>query len=161
MRTSIRTGAATLAFLCAAAATAAQPQVVTKAAVPSANAPKAFVFPGGPDAEALLLSDRYVLRSDGAVVHERTLHMKVNSSLAINRDFGESRIVWDPSVETFEVLHNRTVRPSGEVVPGPANAIVDELPPAVHRNPLWSKLRRRVIVHTALEPGAVIEASSA
>ncbi|MBK6406145.1 MAG: DUF3857 domain-containing protein [Holophagales bacterium] len=85
--------------------------------------------------------------------------MKVNSSLAINRDFGESRIVWDPSVETFEVLYNRTVLPSGEVVPGPANAIVDELPPGVHRNPLWSKLRRKVIVHTALEPGAVIEAS--
>jgi hypothetical protein len=159
MRTLVRTGFAAISLLAAVAATAAQPRVVTKAAFPSANAPKAFAFPGGPDAEALLLADRYTLRADGAVVHECTLRMKVNSSLAINRDFGESRVVWDPAVETFEVLHNRTVRPSGEVVPGPANAIVDELPPAVHRNPLWSRLRRRVIVHTALEPGAVIEAS--
>lgn len=159
MRTSTRSGAAALVFLLAAAATAAQPQVVTKAPPPSARLPKAFVAPPGPDAEALLLSDRWVLRADGAVVHERTQRIKVNSSLAINRDFGESRVVWDPAVETFEVLYNRTVRPSGEVVPGPANAIVDELPPAVHRNPLWSGLRRRVIVHTALEPGAVIEAA--
>ena len=159
MRNPVRSGFVFLCVLLAGAAIAAQPQVVTKATAPSANAPKAFAFPGGPDAEALLLADRYTLRADGAVVHERTLRMKVNSSLAINRDFGESRIVWDPAVETFEVLHNRTVRPSGEVVEGPANAIVDELPPAVHRNPLWSRLRRRVIVHTALEPGAVIEAS--
>ena len=160
MRTALRTGLVALTLLASGAvALAGQPQVVTKAAPEPANAPKAFVAPAGPDAVALLLSDRYSLRPDGAVVHERTQRIKVNSSLAINRDFGESRIVWDPAVETFEVLHNRTVLPSGEVVPGPANAIVDELPPAVHRNPLWSKLRRKVIVHTALEPGAVIEAS--
>ncbi len=158
MRTSIRP-AAVLVLLLASAAPAAQPRVVTKAEPPSARLPKAFVAPAGPDAEALLLVDRWVLRPDGAVVHEHTQRIRVNSSLAINRDFGESRVVWDPTVETFEVLHNRTVRPSGEVVPGPANAIVDELPPAVHRNPLWSGLRRKVIVHTALEPGAVIEAS--
>ena len=160
MRTSPRLGIVALSFLAAAAAVAsAQAQVVTKAAPEPAQAPKAFVAPAGPDAEALLVADRWTLGADGAVVHERTQRIRVNSSLAINRDFGESRIVWDPAVETFEVLHNRTVRPSGEVVPGPANAIVDELPPAVHRNPLWSSLRRKVIVHTALEPGAVIEAS--
>jgi len=159
MRTPVRPGLVTLSLLVAGAAIAAQPQVVTKAAAPTAKAPKAFVSPAGPDAEALLLADRYTLRADGAVVHERTQRIRVNSSLAINRNFGESRIVWDPAVETFEVLHNRTVLPSGEVVPGPANAIVDELPPAVHKNPLWSSLRRKVIVHTALEPGAVIEAS--
>jgi hypothetical protein len=159
MRASVRSGVVTLSLLLASAAFAAQPQVVTKAAPQTAGAPKAFVSPAGPDAEALLIADRYTLRADGAVVHERTQRIRVNSSLAINRDFGESRIVWDPSVETFEVLFNRTVLPSGQVVPGPANAIVDELPPAVHRNPLWSSLRRRVIVHTALEPGAVIEAS--
>ena len=160
MRISIRSGIATLTFLAAAAAVAgAQPQVLTKAAPEPTHAPKAFVAPAGPDAEALLVSDRYSLRPDGAVVHEHSHRIRVNSSLAINREFGESRVVWDPAAETFEVLYNRTVLPSGEVVPGPANAIVDELPPAVHRNPLWSKLRRKVIVHTALEPGAVIEAS--
>lgn len=159
MRASVRTAAVTLSLLLAPAALAAPPKVVTKAADPSPKAPKAFVAPAGPDAEALLVLDRWVLRADGAVVHERTQKIRVNSSLAINRDFGESRIVWDPAVETFEVLSNQTVLPSGQVVPGPANAIVDELPPAVHRNPLWSALRRKVIVHTALEPGAVIEAS--
>jgi len=159
MRNPVRSGLVLLSVLLAGAAIAAQPQVVTKSAAPSARLPKAFVSPAGPDAEALLLADRYTLRADGTVVHDRIQRIRVNSSLAINRDFGESRVVWDPSVETFEVLHNRTVLPSGEVVPGPANAIVDELPPAVHRNPLWSGLRRKVIVHTALEPGAVIEAS--
>jgi hypothetical protein len=158
MNNRVRTVIVALSALAAAAASA-QPQVVTKSAPEPANAPKAFVAPAGPDAEALLLSDRWTLAADGAIVHEHTHRIRVNSSLAINRSFGESRTVWDPTVETFEVLHNRTVAPSGEVVPGPANAIVDELPPAVHRNPLWSKLRRKVIVHTALEPGAVIEAS--
>lgn len=159
MHTSLRSGIVTLSLVLVAAVATAQPQVVTKAAPEPTHAPMAFVAPAGPDAEALLLSDRYSLRPDGAVVHEHSHRIRVNSSLAINRDFGESRIVWDPATETFEVLYNRTVLPSGEVVPGPANAIVDELPPAVHRNPLWSKLRRKVIVHTALEPGAVIEAS--
>lgn len=159
MRAPLRARVVALALLAAGSVSAAQPEVVTKAAPPSSRLPKAFVAPAGPDAEALLLVDRWTLRADGAVVHERTQRIRVSSSLAINRDFGESRVVWDPAAETFEVLHNRTVRPNGEVVPGPANAIVDELPPAVHRNPLWSRLRRRVIVHTALEPGAVIEAS--
>jgi len=160
MSALLRIGIANLALVAAgAAALAAQPQVVTKAAPEPAHAPKAFVAPAGPDAEALLLADRWTLAPDGTVLHERTQRIRVASSLAINRDFGESRVVWDPAVETFEVLYNRTVLPSGEVVPGPANAIVDELPPAVHRNPLWSALRRKVVVHTALEPGAVIEAS--
>jgi len=159
MRSEARISSVVLPFLAAAVAASAQPQVVTRAVPEPMNAPKAFAAPAGPDAEALLISDRWTLRPDGAVVHERSQRIQVNSSLAINRDFGESRIVWDPAVETFEVLHNRTVLPSGEVVQGPDNAIVDELPPAVHRNPLWSAVRRRVIVHTALEPGAVIEAS--
>lgn len=155
----LRPGLLLLPALLAASALAAPPPVVTRAAPQPDRALRAFVAPAGPDAEALLLSDRYTLRPDGTVVHERAQRLRVNSFLAINRDLGETRVVWDPSVETFEVLHNRTVLPSGEVVPAPANAVVDELPPAVHRNPLWSALRRKVIVHTALEPGAVVEAS--
>lgn len=139
----------------AASAVAAPPVQAQK----PVQLPKAFNAVPGPDAEALSLADRYTLGEDGAVVHEHSQRIRVNSSLAINREHGESRIVWDPTIETFEVIHNRTVLPSGTVVQGPANAIVDEQPPAVHGNPLWSGLRRRVIVHTALEPGAVIEAS--
>jgi hypothetical protein len=139
----------------AASAVAAPPAQAPK----QAQLPKAFNAVPGPDAEVLSLVDRYSLAADGAVVHEHSQRIQVNSSLAINRLLGESRIVWDPAIESFEVLHNRTVLPSGTVVPGPANAVVDEQPPAVHGNPLWSGLRRRVIVHTALEPGAVIEAS--
>jgi hypothetical protein len=83
---------------------------------------KAFNAVPGPDAEYLLLSDRYTLRADGSVVHERTSRLQVNSYLAINRKFGESKVEFDPALESFEVLTNRTVLPSGQVVEAPANA---------------------------------------
>lgn len=116
-----------------------------------------FVPVGGPDAELLELSERFELREDGTVVREHRARLAVNSYLAINRLYGETTVTFDPARERVEVLTNRTVLPSGEVVEAPANAVVDDLPRQVHRNPLWSRLRRKVMVHTALEPGAVIE----
>ena len=118
---------------------------------------RAFAAVPGPDAEYLLLQDRYVLESDGGIVHERTVRLKINSFVAMHRLYGESRVEFDPATTAIETLHNRTVLPNGRVVPAPENAVIDDLPPAAHRNPLWSRLGRRVFVHTALEPGAVIE----
>ena len=57
------------------------------------------------------------------------------------------------------MLADRTVLPSGRIVAAPANAVVDDQPRVAERDPLWSGLRRKVIVHTGLEPGAVIEES--
>ena len=116
---------------------------------------RAFAAVPGPDAEYLLLQDRYVLESDGGIVHERTVRLKINSFVAMHRLYGESRVEFDPATTAIETLHNRTVLPNGRVVPAPENAVIDDLPPAAHRNPLWSRLGRRVFVHTALEPGAV------
>jgi hypothetical protein len=140
-----------LSLACAAPGLAQQ-----RTAAPTAER-KAFNALPGPDAEYLLLSDRYTLKPDGSVVHERTSRLQVNSYFAINRKYGESKVDYDPVIETLEVLTNRTVLPSGQVVDAPANAVVDDQPPAAEGNPLWSGLRRKIIVHTALEPGAVIE----
>jgi hypothetical protein len=145
---------ALLASLTFAAAGLAQPK---PDAAPAGGARKAFNAVPGPDAEYLLLSDRYTLREDGSVVHERRSRLQVNTYLAINRKCGESKVNYDPAIETFEVVTNRTVLPSGQVVEAPANAVVDDQPQAAEGNPLWSGLRRKIIVHTALEPGAVIE----
>ena len=125
----------------------------------SIGQPKAFVAAPGPDAEYLSLADRYTLGAGGSVVHERRSRLQVNSYVAINRKWGESKVPFDPAIEELEVLTNRTVLPSGRIVEAPANAIVDDQPPGADHDPLWSGLRRRVIVHTALEPGAVIEES--
>ncbi len=127
------------------------------AAGESAGTPRAFTGMPGADAEYLSLVDRYMLRDDGAIVHEREVRLKLNSFLAMSRRFGETRLEFDPAVEQVETLYNRTQLRDGTVVPAPANAVVDDLPPAAHGNPLWAGLRRRVFVHTALEPGAVIE----
>ncbi len=120
---------------------------------------RAFVAPSGPDAEYLSLTDRYTWRPDGVIVHEHSARLQVSSYLAINRKYGETKVEFDPELEAIEVLANRTVLPSGKVVEAPANAVVEDQPPAAHGNPMWSQLRRKVIVHTALEPGAVIEVS--
>ncbi|HVN33180.1 MAG TPA: DUF3857 domain-containing protein, partial [Thermoanaerobaculaceae bacterium] len=143
-----------LAFLACAAPSLAQQE---PGAAPAVSERKSFNAVPGPDAEYVLLSDRYTLRADGSVVHERTTRLQVNSYFAINRKYGESKVDYDPAIETFEVLTNRTVLPSGQVVEAPANAVVDDQPPAAEGNPLWSGLRRKIIVHSALEPGAVIE----
>jgi hypothetical protein len=145
---------ALLASLAFAAPSLAQPR---PGGAPAAAERKAFNAVPGPDAEYLLLSDRYTLRKDGAVVHERRSRLQVNSYLAINRKYGESKVEFDPAIETFEVMTNRTVLPSGRVVEAPANAVVEDQAPAAQHNPLWSGLRRKIMVHTALEPGAVIE----
>jgi hypothetical protein len=123
----------------------------------AAAAPPAFVPVAGADAEVLEHVERFELQEDGRVAHEVRTRLAVNSYVAINRLYGETTVVWDPRHDEVQVLANRTVLPSGEVVEAPANAVVDDLPQQVHRNPLWSHLRRRVVVHTALEPGAVIE----
>ncbi len=129
----------------------------TAAAAAAAAQPRAFVAAPGPDAEYLSVVDRYTLRADGGVVHERRSRLRVNSYLAINRKWGESKVPYDPAIESFEVLANRTLLPSGQAVEAPANAVVDDQQPAAERDPLWSGLRRTIMVHTALEPGAVIE----
>ncbi|NCO69442.1 MAG: DUF3857 domain-containing protein, partial [Acidobacteria bacterium] len=141
---------------------AATPAPVNPATAPARNAgsgahTRAFAAVPGPDAIYLQLTDRWALRGDGRLIHEQSSRLQLNSYLAINRGWGESKITWDPAVETFEVLTDRTVLPSGAIVDAPANAVVDDQPPAAHGQPLWSHLRRKVIVHTALEPGAVIE----
>ena len=120
---------------------------------------RAFAARPGPDAECLTLSDAYTLEEDGRIVHERHSRLAVNTYLAINRKYGETKIEYDPAVDTVEVLVNRTVLPSGQIVDAPPNAVVDDQPSSAHANPSWSGLRRKVIVHTALEPGAVIEES--
>ena len=155
-----------IARLVAAVAAPAICAIVTVQAVAAAGAPpasaaprKAFAAAPGPDAEYLLVSDRYELRADGETVHERHSRLRVNSYLAINRKYGESKVEYDPAVDSFEVLGNATLLPSGARVTAPANAIVDDQPPGAEHDPLWSGLRRKVIVHTALEPGAVIEES--
>ena len=146
------------AVLAATAALAAAPlrAASTPFPVPTIQ-PKAFAAVPGPDAEYLSLADRYTLRADGAVVHERRSRLQVNSYLAINRKYGETKVPYDPATDTFDVLVNRTLLPSGQVVEAPGNAVVDDQPAGAERDPLWSGLRRKVIVHTALEPGAVIE----
>jgi hypothetical protein len=152
------------AFLLAGAAAAAfvgAPGWAASAA-PAASAPTprpAFAAVPGADAEYLSVTDRYTVRADGTVVHERESRLQVNSFLAINRMYGETKLEWDPAVETCEVLTDRTVLPSGRIVAAPANAVVDDQPAGAERDPLWSGLRRKVIVHTGLEPGAVIEES--
>ncbi len=152
------------AFLLAAAAAAAAAAVPGWAANAAPAAPAvaprpAFAGVPGPDAEYLAVTDRYTVRADGAVVHERESRLQVNSFLAISRAYGETKVGWNPETETCEVLADRTVLPSGAVVEAPANAVVDDQPPGAERDPLWSGLRRKVIVHTGLEPGAVIEES--
>jgi hypothetical protein len=136
-----------------------RPAVAPSSLTSSAGFPHtaAFAAQPGPDAEYLRLEDRYTLEDNGAVVHERTSRLVLASYLAINRKYGETKIEYDSDRETVEVLLNRTVLPSGQTVTAPANAIVDDQPATAHGNPLWSSLRRKVIVHTALEPGAVVE----
>ncbi|HVN75318.1 MAG TPA: DUF3857 domain-containing protein [Thermoanaerobaculaceae bacterium] len=145
------------ALVVSAAALSLAPVAALSAQAQRSTPPRAFAAAAGPDAEYLSLTDRYTLRADGAVVHERRSRLQVNSYLAINRKWGESKVPYDPAVDTFEVLSNRTVLPSGAAVQAPANAVVDDQPPGAEHDPLWSGLRRKVIVHTALEPGAVIE----
>lgn len=111
----------------------------------------------GPDAEYLSLVDRYTMLAAGGFVHERTSRLRLNTYLAINRKYGETRIEYDPMVDTVVVLENRAILPSGARVEAPANALVEDQPPVAHGNPLWAGLRRKVIVHTALEPGVVVE----
>ena len=126
--TSIR--ALLLAGAAAAAFVPAPGWAAGAAPVATAVTPRpAFAAVPGPDAEYLSVTDRYTVRADGTVVHERDSRLQVNSSLAINRKYGETKVEWDPAIETCEVLTDRTVLPSGEVVAAPANAVVDDQPP--------------------------------
>lgn len=150
---------AALALAGAASAQPQRPPVGPPVLTSTSGFPHFQIFPAvaGPDARYLELVDTFDVGADGTVVHERASRLQINSFLAIHRRHGESFFEYDPTLETVEVIVNRTVLPSGGVVEAPANAVVDDLPEAVQGNPNWAHLRRKVVVHTALEPGAVIE----
>ncbi len=99
--------------------------------------------------------DIHVLE-DGRVVKQVYEKIKVKGFTGLRRA-GEWFYSYNPSLEKVEILKSITHTPDGKVVESPDNAILDFSPYSVQNAPDFSHMREKIVSHTGLEPGSVIE----
>ncbi len=109
------------------------------------------------DARYLNLSITYTLNSDGSWEMEYHHRVKLNTYYAVNRDMGETFIVYNPDFQKLEILKSETTMADGRTVSSPENAFNEVLPFAAHGFADFAGLREMVITHIGLERGAEVE----
>ena len=107
-------------------------------------------------AEILNETVTYTISKDGSVQKKVSQRIQLNDAVAFGT-FGEWFYTYNPSLESVEILKSETVQPDGTVVPTPENGMMDQGPSAVANAPDFSYLRERMVSHTGLEPGCVVE----
>ncbi|MCD6332237.1 MAG: DUF3857 domain-containing protein [Bacteroidales bacterium] len=112
-----------------------------------------------PDADAVYLNREkiYTLNEDGSIRVREYKKQQLLTFHAVNSGFGKTDILYSPDHQSVDVILAQTITPSGDKVPVPDNGYVKMLPSSARGSKAWSSLRQLTVVHTALEPGAVIE----
>lgn len=111
-----------------------------------------------PDAEYLLLRQKYVINNDGTtdINYRKELKLYRNRAFTAYADKGETFIVYNPAYETLTINEAYTIMADGKLVAAPKNAFIDQLPHEAIHCGRYNNLREMVVVHTALEYNATI-----
>jgi len=111
---------------------------------------------GQSSAEILNETVTYTIAEDGAVQKQVVQRVKVNDFTAFGH-FGEWFYAFNPELEEVRIIRSVTIQPDGTEVPTPENGILDQSPYATADAPDFSYMREKMVSHTGLEPGCVIE----
>lgn len=101
-----------------------------------------------PDAIYQDIQKEYKLNNDGSITYHYSHKLKLTSYFAIQRQYGETSIIYDPRYQKVNVIRAFTETPEGKEIPVPANGITEVLPDFASNAPSYNYLRRFVIVHT-------------
>ena len=120
----------------------------------------------------VLLTSATLFAADGATVLLENVNIKIDAEGRVTRhveqriqlntfrtlrSMGEWFHVYNPQLEELNIIQSVTVQPDGTRVPMPDNAMLDQTPYAVQNAPDFSGIRERMVSHTGLEPGCVVE----
>lgn len=110
------------------------------------------------DADAIYLdiTHEYILHPDGSTTYNYEHHLKFLTSYAVNRQYGESFVVYNPKWQTLKITKSITTMADGQKVESPFNAFNEVLPGFAAAAAPYTHLREMVVTHTGLEKNAVV-----
>lgn len=99
----------------------------------------------------------YILHPDGSTHYMYSHKLKLLTSFAFTRAYGESFITYNPQWQTLNVLRSVTTMKDGKKVESPFNAFNEVLPRYAADGAPFTHLKEMVVTHTGVEAGAVID----
>ena len=108
------------------------------------------------DASYVSLVKEYTLNPDGSMDYRHRKQLKLLTYRAFHSLYGETFVVYDPSVQKLKINESFTVMADGKKISAPENSYNEVLPAYAANAPAYNALREMVITHTGLERNATI-----
>lgn len=109
------------------------------------------------DAEYLQINKTYQLNEDGSVIETYHNKIKLHTYRATQRLYGEDFIIYNPEFQELKIIKSLTTMVNGKVVETPKNGYNEALPRYAAGDASLTGLRQRVVTHTGLECGCVVD----
>ncbi len=103
------------------------------------------------------ITTTYTLQNDGSIRTEYYEKIKLLTSQAVSRLYGESSIFYNPKFQKLTIDKSETTMADGTLVPTPENGYNEVLPRFLHHAPGYAFLREMVVSHTGLERKSMVE----
>ncbi len=111
------------------------------------------------DAVFLNIKYEYILDNDGSWYLNYEHKVKLITSFAVNRFYGESFIIYNPDWQKLTINRSVTTMRNGKIINSPQNAFNEVLPGFASNIAPYNHLREMVVTHTGLEIGAIVDFS--
>lgn len=109
------------------------------------------------EAVYIKLEKKFILHPDGSFEKHVSKTQKLLTHRSFHGLYGQTNIYYNPEMDSVVIVKAQTLTPDGKIVEVPENGYVDMIPSFATGSSQFSHLRHKVIVHTALERGAIIE----
>lgn len=106
------------------------------------------------DATLNSVTEKYTLKSDGAIDYDYSKSMTFHSNHSFFSLFGETFIVYNPEFQKLKINEAYTVQKDGTRINFPANAFNEVLPSGAANSAAYNGLKEMVVTHTGLESDA-------
>lgn len=106
------------------------------------------------DATLNSVTEKYTLKSDGAIDYDYSKSMTFHSNYSFFSLFGETFIVYNPEFQKLKINDAYTVQKDGTRINFPANAFNEVLPSGAANSAAYNGLKEMVVTQTGLEAGA-------
>ena len=111
------------------------------------------------DAVYLNVTKYFTLNKDGSIVQRVEKKQKLFTYRAFQSLFGDTRITYNPEIQSLKILEAYTRMADGTKVLTPDNGYNEVLPRSCADSKALNHMREMVVTHTGLERGAVINCS--
>lgn len=98
----------------------------------------------------------YTLNKDESVTYRYAHQLRLKTSFAFTRQYGESFIIYNPQFQKLNVFKAETKMADGSIIVSPPNAFNEVLPQFAADAAPYMHLREMVVTHTGIEKDAVV-----